>query len=464
MHTHDEKWSWLQASNPLIISSSGGGGHLTAAISLIEQYQQQQTILAYHTAQKPSQDSFSFEGLVDHLMLLAHIPAMRQLIRWIHQIELPGLAEVQQEYEQLRLQQAKHPYRLYIDFLLDWMPNGHMMTALFNLMQRQNHGPSLQQLVKNQGFIDKLYKHTIQERLSKTLMDALKHDKPFDAIVSTQALGIPALCRAVARYNLYLMQHQKTQPMLEMHQFITDIPHQYAKHYLGPMQTLDYLDKQFLNIHLLNIHDDMSFIPHQHAKKVWLYEPTENPMIRPSLHQAPPALAHGVRTVFSRKTPIMILPQERLGVVMLSSANGQISLDYLSSLITIGIEHIALVGKLDSCLHEQIKRISLGQSNIYMLGQLDAASLGELLQHTHLMVVKSGGLSLMELASFKLHPTSIICLHEDNGLVWEAGNKQWFIHHCQQQRQQTLVANPQNILQKYQALKHAIWVDKIRPS
>ena len=467
MNTCDEKWSWLQASNPLIISSSGGGGHLTAAMSLIEQYQQQQTILAYHTAQKPSQARFSFERLFENLMLLAYLPGMRKLIQWLHQIELPSLSELKQEYAQLRLQQAKTPCRLYVDFLLDWMPNGYMMTALFNLMQRQNHGLSLRRLVKNQGFIDKLFKHTIQERLNKTLMDALSHEKPYDAIISTQALGIPALCRAVAKYNAHIMQHNLPQPMIEIHQFITDIPHQYAKHYLSPMQELEFLDKRFLNIHLLNIHDDISFIPHKHAKKVWFYEPEDNPMIRPSLHRAPPALAHGIRIILPRQANIMILPKERLSVVMLSSANGQISLDYLNSLIALGIEHIALVGKLSPSLVETIKDMPSPQSHIYLLGQLDAASLGELLQNAHLIIVKSGGLSLMELVSFKFHPTSIICLHEDSGLnahsglIWEEGNKKWFIQHCQQQHQSAFLANPENILQKYQELKHSIWVDKI---
>lgn len=461
MNTCDEKWSWLCASNPLIISSSGGGGHLTAAMSLIEQYQYHQKILAYHTAQKPSQEWFSYESLFEKLMLMAYLPGMRTFIQKLQKIELPTLADLKQEYAELLLQQAKTPHRLYVDFLLDWMPNGYIMTALFNLMQRQNHGMSLQKLVENQTFIDKIYKKTIEKRLSKTLMDAAKNHKPYDTIISTQALGIPAICQAVVKYNLKIMQQNLPFPIIEIHQFITDIPHQYAKHYLNPIQKLQFLDKRFLNIHVLNIHDEVSFIPHKHAKKVWFYEAYENPMIRPSLHQTPPLLNHGIRIVHCKDSPILICPKQRLGVVMLSSANGQISLDYIENLIDLGIEHIALVGKLDALVKEKIKAFNPLQGKIYILGQLDAKKLGELLQNAHLIIVKSGGLSLMELASFKFQAQSVICLHDDShvqentGLIWEQGNKKWFMQHCQLIHQNAILANPKNIIEKYQAIKHS---------
>lgn len=465
MNKSDDKWSWLQASNPLIISSSGGGGHLTAALSLIEQYQHQQTILPYHTAQKPSQQLFSLESLFEKLMLIPYLPGMKKLTQYLSQIELPPLDDLKQEYAQLLLQQAKNPYRLYVDFLLDWMPNGYMMTALFNLLQRQNHGPSLQKMVKNQGPLDEFYKTTIQAEVSHILIEAAQKQKPYDAIISTQALGIPALCQAVKRYNLHIMQQELDLPIIEIHQFITDIPHQHAKHYLCPIQKLKFLDKSFLNIHLLNIHDDISFIAHKHAKKVCLYEPAENPMIRPSLHRIPPLLPQGIHVVHSHLATLTILPKERLGVIMLSSANGQISLDYVTSLIDLGIEHIALVGRLNRHLREKITALDSKISKIYLLGQLNAVYLGELLQNAHLIIVKSGGLSLMELASFQFHDTSIICLHEDDnhlensGLVWEEGNKQWFLKHCQQQNKATLVANPKNIKRKYQQLKQSLLVE-----
>jgi hypothetical protein len=377
MNTSDNKWSWLQASNPLIISSSGGGGHISAAQSLIEQYQQHAKILAYHTAQKPSQKSFSSESILEYLMLLPHLPGIRDLIKQGFKIELPTLAALKQEYAQLIYQQAKNPYRLYIDFLLDWMPNGYLMTALFNLMQRQNHGLSLQALVKNQGMVDQFYKKTIYQQLKQVLLQAGQNGHPYDAIISTQALGIPAICQAVMHYNLQIARQHLDYPPIEIHQFITDIPHQFAKHYLSPLQHLQFLEKSFFNIHLLNIHDEVSFIQHKHAKKVWRYEINENPMIRPSLHQAPPKLPYGIKIVHAAKEQITILPKNRLAVVMLSSASGQISLDYLLSLINLKIEHIALVGRVPPSLAKKISDLAQEHSKIYILGQLNAASLGE---------------------------------------------------------------------------------------
>jgi hypothetical protein len=112
-------------------------------------------------------------------------------------------------------------------------------------------------------------------------------------------------------------------------------------------------------------------------------------------------------------------------------------------------------------LAKKISDLAQEHSKIYILGQLNAASLGEVLQSAHLIIVKCGGLSLMELASFKFDHQSVICLHEEAtasenaGLVWEEGNKQWFFKHCQKVGQKILLANPTNIQSAYQQITHS---------
>lgn len=447
---------WFRAENPLIIASSGGNGHISAAQSLIQQFLQYQKTLPYHTFPKASKKLGSFEFLLLKALKYANNP----LVKKIHpKLTLPNSYQLKKAKIQLIKQQDNQPQRFYIDFLLDWLPHGLIYAALFNLLQSQGQGQSLKAVTRGQKFLDSVYRISISQKIYSLLIQAIEKGEPFDTVISTQALGIPGLLDGIRRYNQDKKQLEKTYqrklPELRFHQFVTDIPEASAEHFLKPLQKLKPSEKKYLSIHLLDLNKRNIFEEQNLADEIYVYPPEQHPIVREELRRSKHNQGIlGFNYFICQKQSFFIKPKQKLAVLMLSSGQGPNSIHYIKHLVNKGIEHIAVVGKIDKQVSKAIHQLKK-TSHIYLLGHLDAKDLAKILSASHYLIIKGGGLSLMELASLKLRKDAQIFIHQPTppipdekaqALVWEEGNIEWFLNYCHQNQKIAYITNPETII------------------
>lgn len=452
--------TWLACKNPLIIASSGGNGHISAALSLIQQLSQEQKHLKNYYIHKPKNKKLSIETFVWGALYFLNIPLIQKISSLPQKYYIPSPFQLKKEKSLLLKQQASYQQRPYVDYLLDLLPNGYVYTAIFNLLQSQGHSQSLNTVTKGQPFLDKLYKKTISQKILKLFEQAIAEGHPYDCIISTQAMGLSAMCHAAYTYNQNIKtlekKYQQKLSSIHIHQFITDIPKACALHFLNPLQKLKPYEKNVLSIHLLELDDKNIFAEQELAKDFYFYSPEHHPIIRPELRKK--NYFHdilGFNWIRVGQQMITRLPHQKLAVLMFSSGTGDISLEYLQKIMQNHIKHIALIGKTNPKIQEAIHQIQTqSDCKIYLLGHLQAKDLRKVLNAAHLLVVKGGGLSLMELASFSLRPDCRIFIHHPQasqnpenakGLVWEDGNIQWFLDYCQKNHKKAYLTHPQKI-------------------
>lgn len=438
--------AWKSCSKPLIIASSGGAGHISAAQSLISQLQQH--ILTYHHYQKPSSGLVSFESSIQLGCHLYHIPGWQYLLQKLTGVQLPSPIQLEEEINHL-IQKNSQP-KLYLDFMLDILPNGYAFTALFNYLQKTADAKSLNQVVMQQCFLDDFYKKQVIKKIYHLLVEELKHGQAFDSILSTQPIGMSAICQSVAKYNKnraqLSKQFEKEVPEILIHQFVTDIPHQSAIHFLTPLNHLDFLQKKFLVLHLLNLDDDNIFLEKKHANKIFRYHPKENPMVREPFIKNNASPSDAIRLLNFSEQVIEVKGREKLALIMLGTANGQTSIDYLKTLLEMKLEHIIVIGQVSAKDNVLIEQLANPSSQIHLPGLVNAHQLTEILKHVDLIISKGGGLSLMELAGFNLPQQTIIAIHHSPhqpGLIWEDGNIDWFIKFNHQRH--VFTTQPENL-------------------
>lgn len=445
--------SWFKADNPLIIASSGGNGHISAAQSLIQQFLHFQKSLTYHTFPQASKKMSLFEQLLLGTLQCANMPILKKLAIHLH---WPHPQQLKKAKIQLINQQNAHPHRFYVDFLVDWLPHGVIYAAFFNLLQSQSNGKSLKKVTKGQETLDRLYKLSISRKIYNELIKAAQQGRPYDIIISTQALGIPGLLHGITRYHQSRKELEKrfkvALPEIRLHQFVTDIPEASALHFLKPLQKLKPSEKKYLSIHLLDLKKKNIFEEQHLADEIYVYPPEQHPIIRSELRQAKKNPSFfGFNYLICQGQSIFIRPKQKLALLMLSSGQGPSSLQYIEQLVNKGIEHIAVVGKIPHSLRHTIKKLQ-SKSKIYMLGHLNAKELAKMLSAAHLLIIKGGGLSLMELASIKLRQDARIYIHhckeKNQGLVWEDGNIEWFLNHCKQNHKKAFITHPEIIAQQ----------------
>ncbi|NBX84835.1 MAG: hypothetical protein EBQ95_04405 [Gammaproteobacteria bacterium] len=460
---------WLNSHNPLIIASSGGGGHISAAESLIQQLKQKKNkLLPYHFYQHAARELLSIESLIWLSIYTYHHRWPNYILKNFTSLVFPNPEQLQSEMNLLIAQQEKIQQRHYVDFLLDLQPNGLIFASMFNFYQKLGHAASLKRIVKHQTLLDMIYKPIIKNKIYKMLLQGIQQQKPYDSILSTQALGLPAICEAVSKYNAHRIRLSKEYntpiPEIYMHQFITDIPNTTAEHYLKPINQVNMLHRKNLILHLLDLSTENYFLEKKHAFKVFRYDPQHNPIVRDEFRRTKQEKnPFCLQIIRSPLDTIFLKPNERLGLIMLSSSNGDTSIEYVKSLVHMKIEHIAILGHPTPSLVKFLSKIEKNKrmkSKVHILGHLNSDQLKDLLKNCHLLILKGGGLSLMEIASFDLKSDTIVFLHKpvdeelhimESGLVWEDGNTDWFIKYSENQNRHAILSNPRLIEKQYVA-------------
>jgi len=433
----------LQCKHPLIIASSGGGGHNCAAQSIIDELKiREHIILPYHNYQKPSSGLLSFETGFHICNTLYHWPMTKALFRKLISPTLPTPQQFRLELQNLESQNATKK-KQYIDFILDIQPNGYAFTALFNFLQKLAHAQSLASVVKPQHLIDFFYKKQVSKRIYQLLIHALDRKQPYDMVISTQPLGLAAICCALDQYNLQRprlkQQYGFEIPQLFLHQFITDIPNHSSPHYLTPLQKLKTNEMKHLILHVLDLRENNCVLENTHARKIFHY-PLKN---YPIIHQSFKILPHDIPTI----------PPKKVGMIMLNSSNGSTTLAYLDALTRIGIEHIIILGEQNEVMQAEIDKRRSQKTTIDTPGFIHSKQIAELLQYTNLLILKGGGLSLMEIACASIPSDCLVGIHQpmtDNkGLSWEEGNTQWFLSYSQTHQRHALTTHPLLIEKHY---------------
>lgn len=441
----NEKSDWHQTKHPLIISSSGGNGHLIAAKSLVDKLQLQNSSLPQQLLFTPSQFTFPLEKVLFKLSQYYHHPHLGKILAKISPIELPHPKLIQQEIKRLKiLQKIQRPY---LDYMLDLQPDGFILTALFNLSQQKAHGPSLHHLTYHQNILDKYSKVKMQKKLEQILLHAIAEGKPYDFILMTQPMGLEGIAELVFQYNLNIQTlEQKYQiqiPKLYLHQFFTDIPSPQAFHYLRPIQHLPMEYRQHLVLH------SMAVVNHQNGMKnlkdlaINFYQPTELPIIRQDFKQK------------KLRKHQQVKPGS--ATIMLSSSNGDLSIDYLKVLLELPFQECNIIGELSRKHQAIIKNLKANtDKDINLCGYIQAKALAKILDTSQCIVLKGGGMSLMELAALGCSKDRIICLHQSKkknelSLSWEDGNNAWFKTYCKQHQQQVVNVHPSTLKNKLKA-------------
>ena len=136
---------------------------------------------------------------------------------------------------------------------------------------------------------------------------------------------------------------------------------------------------------------------------------------------------------------------------MLSSAQGDLTAQYLESLINLNYEQFLIIGELAASSQTKINSIAKESGKIInYCGFVASNSLVQILQSSDCILLKGGGMSLMELSAIDLKPNALICLHQpqtDTGLTlgWEQGNMTWFLQHCHNKNQAVICCNPHQV-------------------
>jgi effector protein SdbA len=425
---------WFLCQNPLIISSSGGNGHLIAAQSLIEQLQVTPLSLPQHLLTTPSQFSLPLEKILFKLSELSHHPKYAKLINKICPIKLPKPRLIRQEIESLKAHQAKN--RVYLDYMLDLQPEGFILTALFNLIQRTSHGPSLHHLTYHQPILDRCSQPKMQKKLTDILMHGIHNQKPYDIILMTQPMGLQGICEVVYNYNqqipLLQEKYQLKLKKLEIHQFITDIPSPKAIHYLRPLQKLESRYQSQLHVHCMECPTNAPL----NTSQTYFYSPEKLPIIRQAFKQSIPHNGNNI---------------DATATIMLSSSNGDLTINYLNVLSKFKFKKIMVVGELTPAQQEKIKQIQTKiPGEVILCGYVQAPKLAKILQGSDCIILKGGGMSLMELAALKSTKKRLICLHQNHieaglSLSWEDGNNAWFVHHYEAKKEKVVLTNPHQL-------------------
>jgi hypothetical protein len=220
------------------------------------------------------------------------------------------------------------------------------------------------------------------------------------------------------------------------------------------------LEKQHLIIHVLDVGPYYHILEKKHATQVFRYSPQYFPIIRrPFKQENHDSLNMNIPVLRISDCIIPVSNQEKIASMMLSSSQGDLTLDYLNQLLKLNFQHIVVIGPIPKKLMRKIQALQKKhkQSNIYLPGFVQAQDLSHILKVSQFIILKGGGLSLMEIAAMSLSKKTLIFVHQNQsleletfkaqGLSWEQGNTEWFIQYNQEHHQPSIVGQPESLTQ-----------------
>jgi effector protein SdbA len=436
-----------------MIGCSGGGGHNTAIKGIIDDYYAQKKIthkksypalVRYSPVEEKERESCSRANLIHAGLTFMSIPVIGSCIKSIlFYTYLPALPDKELVMDEVKVLVSDDREREYIDMLLDVYPAGHESAAIWNILQRNDQTQDLKKLLALQGKNDEDNCEIIFTFYTNILKKAALEGDPFTEIISTQAMGLPALCDAVIFYNTWIREENRSDPEITIHQYMTDLATEGAVHFFHPLSKLNSQQQAQMKLYGIEMTKGINntYLSRHSFQDVMDIPPKNNPMVRSGFKD--PNFDHSQS--FDREVtlildgedkPFIIKPYENIVSIMLGSQAGNDSFEYITSCLESGAEKVFVFGgKSNPILYSRIfeliaSNLEKYEGKIIPLNHQSDCPIAALMSRSNTVIIRGGGLTVMEqMAMNHSSEQSIFIHHPDSshgsltsGIIWEDHN------------------------------------------
>ncbi len=450
---------------PLMIGCSGGGGHNTAIKGikgfLENKYGDRITFPEYQSKlfnkdlDSNSRKQIQLGAAIMHTFFVGK--PIRGVVRLTPLPVLPQIQDIEAETNKLSNEERKIAKRNYIDMLLDVYPAGYESAAIWNVLQRADETSQLRKLIDFQAMSDRENYQVVKDYYFNELVAHAK-SSPYTEVISTQAMALPALCDAVKAYNEWLDQQKlENKPSkVVIHQYMTDLPTKGAVHFFNSLSTLTADQQSQMKLYAVGLKQEIihHFFPKGNSFAGLYNIPfNENPMVRPGFKD--PALDNSQK--FNEDISISlkgydyeketdrwnkgvdvqytIKAKEQIASIMLGSQAGADTVEYILPLLNKGMDKVFVFGgqqnkALSDKIDGMLQKYPQYKGKIIRLGNQDDVQIAPLMSRSNMVVIRGGGLSVMEQLAMNHNPLQTVLIHHANsteknlssGISWEDDN------------------------------------------
>jgi effector protein SdbA len=447
---------------PLLIGCSGGGGHNAAIIALGQFLAKKDIPLPEYSPidYQKKQHSLTALGMFAAAEMQTYTP-IKNIWNALGLPDLPDPKKIRGKITTLEQNNKKN--RNYIDMFLDVYPTGYENVAIWDILQCEDQKTALENLVSWQVENDKLHKHGVYTYFLNLLESAHATNKPYTDIFCTQANGLAGLCKAVHTYN------QKHNTQVIIHQYMTDLPTSGAVHFFHALAGLKPYQQAQMKLYAVNMTlttMNNFFSKGYHFQGIYTINPKNNPMVRCAFYdehynnsakrEEPVTLNPTVdATIIQPNSPIVIDAHEKIATIMLGSQAGMDTKRYIPKLLHCNFNKIfVFIGTnqvvKDKITHQLSSMSEEQRSRVILLGPQDAPFIAALMTRSNLLIIRSGGLTVMEQMAMQHHHTQIICIHHSDreseiltsGISWEDDNANHLIDFLSQENIRVIKSSP----------------------
>lgn len=475
--------------SPLIITSSGGGGHLSAAHGIVEYLKKQykDVRLASHYPVKPQSDAQPTYEKLKIAMSWMHEKSISSVIKHIchHYTNYPVIPQKKQIDQEVNILKSKNDPtkpRSYVDMLLDVCEMGYESVAINNTLAKNEDIHSLRKLFLFKQDAEDLNYHRIYNYFIDMLKKAALNKTPYTEIINTQVLGTQALCNAIIDYNNWLESSEQLQdyPKPVIHQYMTDLPTDGARHYCEGLKELTTQQRSHIKLYACELHTQflMNNLPLSNSfAGLYRIDAKENPMVRPNFNNSQTSLHDkwGVDTTIAyadyRITKIekdstyqlnkengpAIIPikaNQPIASIMLGSQGSIDTISYVETLLNSHYEKIFIFGGLNHNLYPPLQGLMAKykdlKDKIVCLGNQDDGVIQPIMTRSNVVITRAGGLSTMEQLKMSHNQNQKIYIHHadnsqdklDSGFSWEDSNGDKLAQHAEAEGYKVIKTSP----------------------
>lgn len=444
---------------PLLIGCSGGAGH-NAAITGIHAFLQKNTtdtlvLRSYNPVsyerKSPSPIRSQISKTITAMGLFAVGPALKLAVSFT---PYPVLCDQQSLANEIKNLSSKTAPRPYVDMLLDVYPAGYESAAIWNVLQRNDKIDDLRKLVALQHTNDAANYQPTYEYFLEKLKDAAINKEPYTELVSTQAMGLPALCDVVRNYNEWIVAEKINAPRITIHQYMTDLATSGAVHFFNTLSRLTPEQQKQMKLYGVGMDKEMSVRVFPHGEQfnaIYDLDTKNNPMVRPGF--ITPDLDNSqkydadVSITLAGKDAAEsyeIKANEQIASIMLGSQAGIASTEYIETLLNNGMDKVFVFGGQTGVIKERIDELNanpLYQGRIIALHNQGDKEIAALMSRSNCLIIRGGGLTVMEQLAMQHNPQQTVLIHHaesgdpelTSGISWEDENVNFMIKELQKQ-------------------------------
>lgn len=421
---------------PLFLSSSGGGGHLSSMDAIMKGYDEElRQALVIKNNWKRNHFLELILWVQEYLFIKYFINCILNFFAFP---EIPDKTLFFQELEKLN-----KPYlhnqdtnREYIDVLLDICDNGFYHCAYWNVFQKKDDIENIQKMIQFFAYNESINYKKIKTYIFNMLEIAMENRCPYTEIVSSQPLGLAAICDAIDEYQ----QKYAGAPKIKLKQYLTDLPSLGCKHYFQGLQKLNQKQSEKIELFMLASNELYGL----DNFNIHYIEPKNNAMVRDAFKNLKLDNFHQDISVkcFGLEEELLIQSNETTACVMLGSNASDATIKYVEKLIHLdGIDKVFVFTASNQSLVKSLQ--CLAQEKLVILGQQGAETIAPLMARSQYTVIRGGGLSIMEQLSLlenldadAARARQIFIHHKEgddeskltSGIPWEDGNVEYFIN------------------------------------